>query len=325
MQPLYLLESGFLGRSQNTLTFENATVNRKFPIKAIDSIYLLGEVSLNTKLLNYLAKEQIPVFFFGYYGNFTGVFYPHKKNDVSGKVLVKQVEHYLDNTKRLIIAEEIIDGSLHNMRKTLMQYGLKREAERIKDFRETLYNVKDITHLLSTEANARKYYYQQLNLIIKDVAYHFSIRTKQPPMDYINCLISFGNSLLYNTTLSEIYKTKLEPLISFLHEPFDNRYSLQLDITEIFKPLIVDRVIFTLINKRIIDNSCFEKSEKGCYLNRKGREKFIREYDSKLQQSLDYPKLDRKVSYRYLLRLECYNLISHLIEDKRYKSFKIYW
>jgi CRISPR-associated protein Cas1 len=325
MEDFFLLESGFLGRDENTLTFENISIKRKFPIKSIGAIYILGEVSFNTKLINYLAKEQIPVFFFGYYGNPSGVFYPFKHKDISGKILVEQVKHFLDTPRRTNIAKEFVYGSLHNIRKTLMQYGLKDGANKMLAYIREADSAKKISNLLGIEANARKFYYRQFNNILRNKDYCFSSRSRNPPNDKINSLISFGNVLLYSTILGEICKTKLNPLISYLHEPFDNRYSLQLDIAEVFKPLIVDRVIFTLINKKIINSECFENKMNGCYLNKKGREKFIREYNDKLNQSLLYPQLRRKVSYRYILRKECYNLIEHFEGIKTYKSYKIYW
>ena len=125
--------------------------------------------------------------------------------------------------------------------------------------------------------------------------------------------------------LSEIFKTQLDPKVSYLHEPFERRYSLNLDLSEIFKPLIVDRVIFTLINKEMIKPEHFDQELNFCYLNDSGRKIFIQEFDRKLNSTLKYPKLERKVSYRYMLRLECYKLIKNFLEKKPYDSFKIYW
>ena len=137
-------------------------------------------------------------------------------------------------------------------------------------------------------------------------------------------MISFGNSLLYYTTLSEIYNTYLHPSISFMHEPSERRFSLALDIADIFKPIIVERTIFNLINNKMISEDDFDR-DIGILLNDQGKKTFIKEYNEKLNTTIRHPELNRDVSYRYLIRLECYKLIKHMIGDKKYVSFKMWW
>jgi CRISPR-associated protein Cas1 len=211
------------------------------------------------------------------------------------------------------------------MRKTLIQYDLMKEAEKVSTFIEKIKSIKSNNLLFLKEAECRKYYYKQFNKILKNPEFKFIQRVRRPPDNFINTLISFGNSLLYTTCLSEILKTPLNPTVSFLHEPFERRYSLNLDIAEIFKPLIVDRVIFTLINKKMIKAEHFDKKLNYCYLNKEGRILFLREFDNKLKTTLKYPKLNRTVSYKYMLRLEAYKLIKLFQEGEEYKPFKIYW
>lgn len=324
MKDLYITQSGTIERHENSVRFTNESTTKLIPVNDINSIYALGEVSLNSKLLAYLSKFQIPIYFFNYYGFYTGMFSP-KQQAVSGKLLIKQVEYYQDKTKRIEIAKEFLNGALHNMRKTLMQYNLGDPVEKIESYYDKVAKTDNINFLLLVEAEFRQFYFQQFNKIINNKEFEFIRRTRNPPDNFINALISFGNSLLYTTTLSEIFKTQLNPTIAYLHEPFERRYSLNLDITEIFKPLIVDRVIFTLINKNIIKPEHFDKELNFCYLNDEGRKLFLREYDAKLNTTIKYPALNRTVSYRYMLRLECYKLIKAFLENKSYKSFKIYW
>jgi CRISPR-associated protein Cas1 len=324
MKDIYLTQSGTLERKDNTLVFSNETTKKIMPIKDIGSIYALSEIGINTKLLQILTENQIPIYFFNYYGFYVGVFSPRQES-ISGKLLVEQVKAYTDEKHRLSIAKEFISGSLHNMRKTLMQYELSKEAEKMNEKAEKIDEINNVGNLLLYEAEIRQFYFRQFNKMIKDKEFEFIKRTRQPPDNYINTLISFGNSLLYTTTLSEILKTQLDPKIAYLHEPFERRYSLNLDISEIFKPLIIDRVIFTLINKNIIKPEHFNKDLNYCYLNDIGRKLFIREYDAKLNTTIKYPKLNRSVSYRYMIRLECYKMIKHFLENDEYKAFRIYW
>ncbi|OQX18244.1 MAG: CRISPR-associated endonuclease Cas1, partial [Candidatus Altiarchaeales archaeon A3] len=157
---------------------------------------------------------------------------------------------------------------------------------------------------MSVEGKIWDNYYKNFNEILKN--FEFTTRERRPPTNEINALISFGNSLLYSTTLSEIYNTYLNPAISFLHEPQERRYSLALDVSEIFKPLLVERTIFKLVNKQMLTEKHFESELKGVYLNDEGKRIYLKEYDERLNTTIKHPTLDREVSYRRLIRLECY-------------------
>ncbi len=122
-----------------------------------------------------------------------------------------------------------------------------------------------INEIMGIEGNIRKIYYSTWNDIVKQDI-NFKKRVKRPPDNMINTLISFINSLIYTTTLGEIYKTQLNPTVSFLHEPGTKRFSLSLDISEIFKPLIGDRMIFSLLNKNQITEDDFEKESNFFYI-----------------------------------------------------------
>lgn len=324
MRDLYITRPGSLRRKDNSLeliTKDNTKLH--IPINEIDAIFILSDVTLNTDFLEFMNKNKILVHFYNYYGGYTGSFVPPAEYP-SGVVLVAQVEHYRSPSSRLYIAKEIVLSSIHNMKKVLYRYGIK-----IKEFEEIEERIKNkvntINHLMLSEANARKLYYSKFNDIISNDSFVFQARHRQPPTDPLNALISFGNSLLYGTCLSQIYKTQLDPRISYLHEPFERRNSLSLDLAEIFKPLIVDKTIFNLINRKILKEEDFERESDYCFLSRNGRRKFIQYYDERLRETIKHPSLKRNVSYKHLIKLECYKLIKHLIENKNYKGFRSYW
>ena len=175
---------------------------------------------------------------------------------------------------------------------------------------------------MSSEGRIWQNYYQSFNTIVKN--FEMGKREIRPPTTELNALISFGNSLLYTTTLSEIYHTYLHPSISYLHEPSERRFSLALDLADIFKPIIVSRIIFKLINTNQITKKDFTTNI-GVLLNQKGKQKFIQEYQKKMDTTIKHPNLNKKVSYRYLIRLEGYKLIKHVLNDKKYESFKMWW
>lgn len=137
--------------------------------------------------------------------------------------------------------------------------------------------------------------------------------------------ISYVNTIIYTRVLSEIYKTQLNPTISYLHEPSERRFSLCLDISEIFKPIIADRLIFSMFNKNQITEKDFEKNLNYMYIKDNARKQITMEIDKKLQTTVMHKKLGREVTYEYLIRLELYKLIKYLIEDEEYEGFQMCW
>jgi len=103
---------------------------------------------------------------------------------------------------------------------------------------------------MALEGNARARYYESFNQIINEKDFQYHSRSKRPPEDPLNAVISFGNTLVYMKVLTEIYKTHLDPRIGFLHATNFRRFTLNLDIAEIFKPILADRVLFSLIGKK---------------------------------------------------------------------------
>ena len=120
------------------------------------------------------------------------------------------------------------------------------------------------------------------------------------------------------------YKTHLDQRISFLHEPLEGRFSLSLDISEAFKPIIVFKTIFDLVNnKKIQVTKHFDKKLNYCVLNEDGRKIFIAAFEERLESVFMHTKLKRKVSYRTAIKLDCYKLIKTILEDKEFKTFSI--
>ena len=110
-----------------------------------------------------------------------------------------------------------------------------------------------------------------------------------------------------------------------MHEPGVRRYSLCLDISEIFKPLIGDRLIFSLLNRKQITEESFTKELNFLHLKKEASKLIVRELESILKKTIKHKELGRKVSYQYLIRLEVYKLIKHLIGEKEYEGFKMWW
>lgn len=194
----------------------------------------------------------------------------------------------------------------------------------ISTLRKDISKAETIEELMGIEGNIRKNYYRAWKIIINQEI-DFEKRVMHPPDNMINSLISFVNSLIYSKTLSEIYQTQLNPTISYLHEPGVRRFSLCLDISEIFKPLIGDRLIFSLLNRNQITEDSFTKELNFLHLKKEASQTVVREFEAKLKTTIMHKDLNRQVSYQYLIRLEAYKLIKHLIGEKEYEGFRIWW
>lgn len=326
---LYIYNPGTIQRCDNTLRFINENDEKKdIPIETVGDINIMTEMQLNVSLLNLLSQKGILVHFYNYYDYYIGSFYP-KETLVSGELLVKQVEFYSDNNKRLEIAKKFIDGAADNIYRNVRYYNsrgkdLSNTLMDIDYIRKNIYSAQTIQELMGYEGNIRKCYYSAWNIIVNQEI-DFQKRVKHPPDNMINTLISFVNTLIYTRILGEIYKTQLNPTISYLHEPGTRRFSLSLDISEIFKPLLADRLIFSLLNKNQITEKSFTKELNYLHLTKEASQIIARELDTKLQTTIKHKELNKNVSYLYLMRLECYKLVKHLLGEKEYEPFKIWW
>ena len=329
-QSYYLYKSGRLQRKDNTLEIIYKDNSKKvIPIERVEDIYIMTELDFNTALLNFLAQYGVKIHFFNYYGFYTGTYYP-KESLVSGKLLIKQVENYTDINKRIKIAKAFIESASYNIHRNLIYYknrgkNLEKYIKEIEFFRKQINKCKDVQELMGIEGNIRKVYYSSWNDIInQDIK--FERRVKNPPDNAINSLISYVNTFIYTRVLSEIYKTQLNPTISYLHEPSERRFSLCLDIAEIFKPIIGDRLIFSMLNKNQITEKDFEKDLNFLYIKDRARKEIAKEIDKRLQKTIKHKNLERDVSYEYLIRLEIYKLIKYLLgNEEKYEGFKMWW
>lgn len=328
-QSFYVYNNGDLRRKDNTLQFTSSEgYKRDIPIERIDDIYVMSEMTFNTAFISYISQYGIPVHFFNYYNFYTGSFYP-KENLLAGQLLVKQVEHYSDYEKRIVIARKFIEAAADNIYRNLRYYNGRGKdtsnyMSEVDELRKKIPHAKFIEELMGIEGNIRKNYYAAWNVIV-DQEIQFEKRVMHPPDNMINSLISFVNSLIYAKVLSEIYHTQMNPTISYLHEPGVRRYSLCLDISEVFKPLIGDRLIFTLLNRKQITEESFTRELNFLHLKKESSKLIAHELEERLKKTIHHKELGKQVSYQYLIRLEAYKLIKHLIGEKEYEGFKIWW
>ena len=329
----YLFNPGRLSRKDNTLCFVpvdedgNEGQPRYIPIEGVDNLYCFGSLDANSAMYNFLGKNHVSVHFFDYYEHYTGSFMA-KEYLLAGKMQVEQTRHYLSDKKRMVVAKTLVEGAAFNMSKNLKYYqgrgkDVAKQLGQIESYTPLIANAGSIAELMGIEGNIRQAYYGAFGEIIND--FDMGNRSKQPPQNEVNALISFGNMMCYTVCLDQIYHTQLNPTISFLHEPGARRYSLALDLSEIFKPMLVDRTIFTVLNKKQIQANDFRQDINRCVLKEGAKKVFVQAFEERLKETFKHRSLGRSVSYKHLVKLECYKLQKHLLGMEVYKPFKMMW
>ena len=331
----YLFNPGRMSRQDNTLKYtaydeSGADAQTRFlPIEDVADLFVFGALDANSALFNFLGKNGVSVHFFDYYEHYTGSFMA-KEYLLAGRLQVAQTGHYTNLKKRLVLARKLVEGAAFNLLKNLRYYQSRgrqvaEEIGQIELYVVALPHTGTIAEIMGYEGNIRQTYYRCFERLVSVPGFGFGTRSTQPPQNELNALISFGNMLCYAACLSQIYHTQLNPTISFLHEPGARRFSLALDLSEIFKPLIVDRAIFRLINTGQLKESHFDRSLDGCFLTDAGKKLFLAALEERLATTIKHRRLGRSVSYRHLIRLECYKLIRHLTSVETYRAFRAWW
>jgi CRISPR-associated protein Cas1 len=325
----HVFTDGRLERHNDTVRLVTEDDEKKYlPIENAEALFLHGQIDYNTRLISFLNEIGVAIHVFGWNDYYAGSIMP-ERGQTSGRTLVEQVRAYDDAARRRPLARQFIEGSIHNMRVNVKYYDGRGHdfgdvINRLETQAESLADDMEINELTGVEATARREYYSIFDDVLPD-GFVFGGRQYNPPDNEVNSLISFGNSLVYANIVSAIRATALDPAVSFLHEPGDRRYSLALDIADLFKPLLADRVIFRLVNRNQLQLDDFEDDLNGCLLDESGRKMFSKAFEESLDETVEHPRLNRKVSHQYLLRIEVYKLKKHLLTGEEYVPFKRWW
>jgi CRISPR-associated protein Cas1 len=236
----HVFADGDLSRSEDTLRIDTLDGETKhLPVESIGTLYLHGQITFNTRALGLLNEHGVPVHVFGWKDYYRGSYLP-KRGHLSGNTVVEQVRAYDDHDRRLTIARSIIQASIHNMRANLVYYDARDRPfadalDRLAELKNEAGECSDIDTLRGVEATARKTYYACFDDILRE-PFTLGRREYNPPTNETNALISFLNAMVYTACVSAIRKTALDPTIGFMHEPGDRRFTLSLDIADIYKP-----------------------------------------------------------------------------------------
>lgn len=318
MDILNINKNGILKRIDNSLVFKTNESEKiiKIPILTINTINIYNHIELSTDLLFFLNQNNITINFFQpYTGNFYGAFI-HKDTKNNSKVLHKQLKELYENKddKIILLYDTLIDNMIYILQyyQKNLNYGTKitKIIKSLKQYKINNTMKNNLQEYMLFESKIWITYYSSFDIILKNSKFNFEKRTKNPPENELNALISFVNMKLYKLIHNIMLTTQLDPKIGFLHELDGNRYSLVLDISEIFKPLFVNKFIFNLINNNVINKDKNFKNK--ILLNDEGLFLVNKEWNDYMKQTIYSKQLKKHISYKYLINIQCYKIIKFL-------------
>ena len=323
----HLINDGILTRQDYNILFENKERKKYIPVETMDSLYIYSNTIFTSEFFSFANKKGVNIAFFDKFGEKIGSFVPQncRKNM---KTQIKQMQIYQDTKERLAIARKLEIASIANLRANLRYYGRRKESqiltqavEQMSDYVKKLNEAQDVNGLMLIEAQARQKYYQCFNEILDSQEFVFTKRTRRPPKDSLNSMISFGNTMLYQRIANEINRTSLDIRIGFVHAAGFRPESLNLDIADLFKPILVDRTIFTLVNRKMIHAVDFiEVEQEGIFISGEGKRLFIREFERKLYQTILVEGQQR--TYDYIIKREIQKIKKYVEQGEKYVPYK---
>lgn len=324
---IYLYKSGILRCQDSSLVYIVKNEKYYIPIIQTEIIYIFGNCTLNKSTIQILNEYDIKVYFFSYYGNYLGSYIP--KKEYVGKIMIYQTMLYENKEELFNFQKEIIYTSILNMNAVLKYYHKKRNicTKQISELAIIIDEIKNLNCnnniLLILEARSKLVYYSSFNEIILNNDFLFTSRTSYPPKDEINALMSYGYAILYGIIETAIYTSNLLPQLGIIHGISKPGNSLKYDLADIFKPVLVDRLIFRLINKQQIRIKHFESKNNGIYLKKEGSKIFIEEFETLLTTIISLK--NRKLSYRSIINREIYNLEKGILKKEKYNGYRMEW
>ena len=296
----------------------------KIPLHTLQSIVCFGHVSCSQYLLEHCAKLGVTVTWFTCYGRFMASMH----GPTTGNVLLRRAQYRLSDssTASANLARFFLIGKISNCRIILQrQARLSREPElaaaagALKTTLHKLVHEHDLDTLRGMEGDAAQRYFGVFPLLVKENlrgVMRFSGRSRKPPRDEINCLLSFFYSLLAHDIRSALEGVGLDPAVGYLHRERPGRPSLALDMMEEFRPYLADRLALTLVNRQQVQPSDFTRTEVGgLLLKDRARKEMLVAWQERKREEVEHPFLRERMSVGMLWHMQARLLARYLRGD----------
>lgn len=302
-------------------------IRLRIPIHTIGGIVCFGNVSCSPFLMGFCAENDVSITFLTEHGRFLA----RVVGPVSGNVLLRREQYRKADDKHISagIAKSVLWGKLANSR-AVIQRGIRDHGEKVN--LEALRNASvrmsyclkqlecesDLEALRGIEGDAAHRYFSVFNELITSQKedFVFKERNRRPPLDNVNCLLSFVYTLTMHDVRSALESVGLDPSVGFLHRDRPGRLGLALDLMEEFRPFLADRLVLSLINLRKIQKNGFRKTESGAVvMSDETRKEVLISYQNRKQEELVHPFLGEKVQVGMLFFIQAL-LFSRLIRGE---------
>jgi CRISPR-associated protein Cas1 len=341
---LYVDESGCTLKKtgERILVVKEGETIRDIPLIHLGQVVLCGNISVTTPVMQTLLNEGIPLVYLSAYGRYQGTLTPQ----ISRNSLLRVAQHRGadDPEQCLALAKAFVHGKLTNMRKMLQRRkwrnrtpngenpdaalqtneieagdghtDISSSIDRLAAMQRKIPKAEGLPELLGIEGNGSAAYFQSFSAMLKPtLGFSFERRTRRPPKDPTNALLSFAYSLLTADLISAIQTVGLDPYVGFFHQQNYGRPCLALDLMEEFRPIIADSVVITLINKRQIKPDDFTQSHGGWFLTDPARKQFYAAYEGRKNETITHPVFKYKIDFRRAIELQVRLLAKYLMGE----------
>lgn len=283
--------------------------HKQIPLHTLNNIVSFSYKGASPALMGKCSEMGILLSFFTPYGKYLCDI----GNCTNGNVYLRRTQSRWadDETKKLSIIKNMIIGKLYNSEYLILHYmrdhplqvdceKIRTAADRIKTYLNDIKIANNIDSIRGIEGNAAAEYFGVFNELIlqnKDV-FSFGCRSRRPPTDTVNCLLSFAYSLLANECSAGLRSVGLDPFVGMMHTDKPGRCSFSLDMMEELRSVFADRFVLTLINNRIVNEKSFTYMDNGAViLNDDARKRFISEWQAKKREEIVHPFLKEKIQW----------------------------
>lgn len=321
-------ENGYLGLDgENIVIYDDNKEIGRLPLHNLESIVSFGYRGTSPALMGACVEKNIPLCYLSPQGKFLA----QVTGSVRGNVILreKQFESSRDGKVSLDIAKSCIIGKIYNARwvleRTIRDHGMQIDTERVKQASEFLKgSLQEIRQcetkdqLRGYEGEAAKLYFRVFDEMIlqqkKD--FFFEKRSKRPPMDRVNALLSFTYTLLTHMVRPALETVGLDPYVGYLHTERPGRVSLALDLMEELRPVLADRFVLSLINRKMLNGKDFKIKENGAVLmTEDARKMILTEWQNRKKEQITHPYLKEKVEWGLVPYVQAMLLARYLRGD----------
>lgn len=260
-----------------------------FPMEKVRTINVFGSVSVSSSVLTKCRENGMAVNYFTYYGRYEGSFVP-VHNTIAE---VRRHQYGCTGTRALKIARALIEAKIRNSRTLLSRKHVPPPA-RMKELEQGVGGAKDMGSLRSMEGEAAGIYFASLNECLIE-GWTFEKRTRRPPEDHINALLSLTYTMVLNEVISALRQYNLDPFLGVMHTDRHGRPALALDLLEEFRPIFCDAFALRLVNLRVLTHDDFKEDN---HLNEASFKKYLSQYDAYMKEEFRHPRFTYRVSRR---------------------------